>query len=111
MENIVLNEFKRIFREADFQGFIKIGAPLDEYDNEALYLYKNISSKDTIEEIQKKIWEHFYNSFCTGTSYSEDGKYKKYSMSIKKAKEYIGTVDAYKEVAEKLKEAINNYSA
>lgn len=103
-----LEEFKKILIEADPQHLIKIGAPLDEYDHEALYLYEHISSQDTVTDIQKKIWDHFYDSFCTGTSYAKDGTYKEVIMSKEKAITHIGTVDTYKEIAEKIKKVIGN---
>ena len=103
MEDMVLQEFKRLFREADFQHLIKMGAPLDEYDNEALSLYTDILPQDSIIDIQKKIWGCFYNSFCVGISCFGE---KHYMFDDKGVEECIGTLDTYKEIAEKIKKII-----
>jgi len=107
MEDRILEEFKRLFREADFQHLIKIGAPLDEYDHEALFLYKVISSKDSVKDIQNKIWDHFYESFCTGEEVSPNNSIKPYKMNTNRAIQIIGTLNTYKEIAEKIKTLLN----
>jgi len=107
MEDKILREFKRLFREADFQGLIKMGAPLDEYDHEALYLYRTISNKDSVKDIQNKIWDNFYENFCTGESNTADGKTDSYEMNTKMAIKTIGTLEIYKEIAEKIKDLLN----
>lgn len=106
MDNKIFEEFKKLLREADFQHLIKMGAPLDEYDHEALYLYEQIKTSNSIEEIQKIIWDHFYHSFCTGTKYSPDGLKKPWAMGKKRAIEVIGTLDTYRTIAENIKKLI-----
>jgi hypothetical protein len=100
-----MEEFKKLFRDADFQSLIKMGAPPDEYDHEAVFLYNKIVSTDSVADIQKKIWDHFYDSFCT--SYKLDDDIPIYD-SNSKAVRIIGTVDNYKEIAEQIKKLIGN---
>lgn len=107
MENIILQEFKRLFSEFDFQHLIKMGAPLDEYDNEALYLYRTISPEDSIKDIQDKIWNIFYKQFCTGESHSIDGINVSSKMDMQYVLHIIGTIETYKEIAEKIKVLLN----
>lgn len=102
MEDRILEEFKRLFREFDFQHLIKMGAPLDEYDSEALYLYRTISSEDSIKDIQNKIWNLFYKQFCTGESHNINGTAVQYKMDLGQALQTIGTLETYKEIAEKI---------
>lgn len=104
----ICEEFKRLFREADFQHLIKIGAPLDEYDHEALYLFHQIVPSDSVFDIQNKIWNHFYDSFCTGTSFSKNGNEKEWKANEKRAKKMIGTLDTYLEIAQKIKKLIGD---
>lgn len=104
----MLDEFKRIFREADLQNLIKIGAPADEYDTEALFLYENISPSFSIEDIQQKIWHHFYNSFCSGFIYKNDKRTVCYIPTKQEAEKTIGTVDNYKKIAESIKRLIGD---
>jgi hypothetical protein len=99
----ILDEFKTLFREADFQNLIKFGAPDDEYDHEAIFLYKHISKKDSIEDIQQKIWDYFHHSFCTYDTFDKDDNIMRHSKSSKEESiSIIGTLDTYKEIAEKI---------
>jgi putative alpha-1,2-mannosidase len=99
----VLEEFKKLFKESDFQGLIKIGAPVDEYDHEASYLYEHIEKTDSVEEIKKKIWDHFYHSFCTGTTYNADGTQEEWHASEEFVLSMIGTQERYHDIAVKIK--------
>lgn len=91
----ILDKLKRLLRKADFQHLIKMGAPSDEYDSEAQYLYEHISPLHSVEEIQQIIWNCFYEGFCTDTEHKKDSK--------ERAIQIIGTLDTYKSIAKEIK--------
>jgi hypothetical protein len=103
MKDHKLLAIEQLLSEADFQHLIKIGAPTDEYDHEAQYIYDLVKSTDSVADIQQKIWNVFYTAFCTGTSYKPDGIEHEFEMAYEKAVTHIGTVDNYLEIAQKIK--------
>jgi hypothetical protein len=101
----VLEEFKTILRKADFMGLIKIGAPLDEYDSEALHLSLELKGSESLLQIQQKVWDEFYHAFCTGTQGVSDIPFK---MSKDEAIRTIGSIDRFRHVSIQLKEVLDN---
>lgn len=107
-EKDLLEEFKKLFLEADFQGLIRMGAPKDEYDSEAKSVYELVRPTDTVLEIQKKIWDIFYNNFCVGYGGITTSQYKIIKMSHRQAIKMIGKLENYKDIAEKIKKLIGD---
>ena len=101
-----LLNIEQVFRDADCQHLIKMGAPSDEYDHEAKEIFDNIDWFCTVLYIQIELWGIFYKGFCTGTKFNRKGKEIFWSQSYDKAIKGIGTVADYLEMAKKIKNII-----
>lgn len=109
---MILDSIKQVLREEDLMGLIRSsGAPLDEYDNEALMVFERVNRYDCVEAIRDKIWDVFYLQFCYGTVYKNvDGELKEIYKDVvprDEADRQIGLKNKYAEAAKKIQKIFN----
>lgn len=93
MKNKKLDAIEKILVEHDPVKLIKMGAPLDEYDHEALLIYERINRYNSVEKMQQIIYDVFVAQFGD-----------KRRTAIKT----IGPFENYKEIAVKVKKVIGD---
>jgi len=99
---IFLSEIKEILREADLMGFIKIGAPKDEYDFEAKVIASVITHQSSIVFIQKALHNIFINSFSYEGELIESNGYRD-------VLKLVGPISNYLIPAQKIHKLFDNY--
>lgn len=101
-----LEQIKQVLREEDLMGLIKMGAPSDEYDSEALMIFERSYRFDSLDSLKDKLWDIFYLQFCYGTIYRMvDGQLKEMYKEVvprEEADRQIGLKDKYSEAAKKI---------
>jgi hypothetical protein len=65
IKQFFLEEIEDILRKADPEKLIAIGAPDDEYHFEAKTLLSVLNHNDTLDDVHHKLYDCFYNAFCT----------------------------------------------
>lgn len=107
----VLDQIKQILREEDLMGLIKMGAPPDEYDHEALMIFERSYRFDCVDSLKDKLWDVFYLQFCYGTVYKMvDGEMKeiyKEPVPRDEADTQIGLKQKYSDAATKILKILN----
>lgn len=107
----ILEQMKQVLREEDLMGLIKMGAPADEYDSEALMIFERSYRFDTIDTLKDKLWDIFYIQFCYGTVYKMvDGEMKeiyKEAVPREEGDKLIGLKHKYTEAATKILKILN----
>ena len=92
-------------------GLIKMGAPTDEYDHEALMIFERSYRFDSIDTIKDKLWDIFYIQFCYGTVYKMiDGELKEVYKEVvprEEADRQIGLKNKYSDAATKIHKILN----
>jgi hypothetical protein len=83
----ILQKIKNILRAEDPIGLIKMGAPSDEYDTEALIIYEHVNAYFPLSKIQSTVHNIFVHYF-SGEKIA--GKYEHYESIAKQIKELIG---------------------
>lgn len=111
--NKTLEEIKSVLRDEDLMGLIRgCGAPLDEYDSEALMIFERVNRLDSIEQIRDKLWDVFYIQFCYGTVYHQvDGvltEVYKEVVAKEEADRQIGLKHKYSVAANKIRKILNS---
>lgn len=107
----ILASIKNVLREEDLMGLIKMGAPTDEYDHEALMIFERTSRYDAPDVIKDKLWDVFYLQFCYGTVYRMiDGQLKEIYKEVvprDEADRQIGLKNKYAEAGKKIQKILN----
>lgn len=107
----VLEQIKQVLREEDLMGLLKMGAPSDEYDSEALMIFERSYRFDSIDTLKDKLWDVFYIQFCYGTVYKMvNGEMKESYKEVvprDEADKQIGLKHKYTEAATKILKIIN----
>jgi hypothetical protein len=93
-----------LFEDADLLGLIAAGALPTEYDLLAEDIFRNVSRDLSIKQIQQVVWDSFYDSFCNGTIYGENGEEMPFALDKTSAISIIGTPERYKEIAGKIRQ-------
>jgi hypothetical protein len=66
------NTIRQLFDDADFYNYKALGAHAGIYDTIADYVAEHIFEDMSITQIQKTIWDAFYQHICIGTQDDED---------------------------------------
>lgn len=107
----MLEQIKQVLREEDLMSLLKMGAPLDEYDSEALMIFERSYRFDTVDTLKDKLWDVFYMQFCYGTVYKMiDGEMKEICKEVvprEEADKQIGLKHKYSDAATKILKIIN----
>lgn len=104
-----LEKIEQIFIHYDHMKKIsKMWSSNDEYNSEALQLAASLNRQDTALSIQRKIWFIFYDRYCFVTKYVRGRQqYTKLKLSDDKVIAKIGLPDKYFDMAEKIKEVLD----
>lgn len=112
MKDKKLEAIEKILVETDPVRLIKMGAPLDEYEEEALLIYEHVNHYFSLEKVHETIYDIFVTRFGGGTAYKlVDGSLipvEKIIATIERAKKTIGEFESYKDIAEKVKAIIGD---
>ena len=112
MKDKKLIAIERVLIEADPVALIKMGAPLDEYEDEAQLIYEHINRYFSLDKVHQTIYDIFVSRFGGGTAYKmvngELIPIKEIKSSVERAKKIIGELESYKEIAEKVKAIIGD---
>ena len=95
---LLIDKISKILYKIDPQGLASMGAPLDEYDSEAKYIFEKISSRAnvSITDLTEIVYNVFKKQFGTGTNSKGNkvswdipfsGKYRQVAIEIAKLKE------------------------
>lgn len=77
-------------------GLIKRGAPLDEYDNEALLIFERTNRYHSVEQVHQTVYHVFIKQFS--------------DLSQKRVLPHlIGPKENYREIAEQIVKILNEY--
>lgn len=96
MKNKTLETIKQILSEHDPVKLIKIGAPIDEYDYEAVSIFERCFPRHSLDEVREIIYDVFLDAFSDPDNWRDAGTIK-----------LIGNIENYAEIAQKIKEAID----
>lgn len=111
MKDKRLEHIEQCLQTHDPVGLIKMGAPLDEYDGEALLVFERTNRYYSIEKVQRTVYDVFVERFSGGDIYQTvDGEFKKTGEekpSEKSAEKLIGSLESYREIAEQIVKILN----
>lgn len=112
MKDKKLQAIENVLIEADPVGLIRMGAPLDEYEDLAVLIFEQTNHYFSLEKIHETIYDIFVTSFGGGTAYKlSNGQLipvKEIVASIERAKKIIGAFESYKEIAIQVKTIVGN---
>lgn len=112
MKDKKLESIEQILMIQDPVRLIKMGAPLDEYDSEALDIFERINRYNSVEKIHQIVYDVFVSRFGGGDKYKMVNrtlvKVGEVKPTMESAKKIIGSFEQYREIAEQIKKIIGD---
>jgi|ERR1017187_4515807 hypothetical protein len=94
MTNLKPYVVRDMLEDADFFGYIKIGALADIYDRQATYINEHLSKDLSTDQIAKIIWNAFYTELCV---------YEQFSLNKQTAKGILGEPSKFDGLAKEIR--------